>query len=1704
MKCVGIVTASIEKALAFLYDFVGIGATYLHSRRNGDDKLGFPRKVLKEVNNHNHLVYVCNKYHYPLLPRDFLMRGVWAKIREDQFLLCYESIDEPEKEKDLPLGYATSNRETVRATHVKLIFHIERISDSQSKITHFSRMDTKSAVGNNNWEAQGDIVKEMSDYFERDDEMDSITRHEFIVQLPYSMPLSDEESGMLQRCMKFGNLQKIGGKVFEYNEDKGLNPKKESKHRWRKLKPAVSHFNSIQLYIKYAEGDSDCWKKAVGVVHASQEEVLASLWDFASNRSLKEHYKKQGNLPRLVFDIPGKRSRIFLSRSRAGPVAVSESLFKGVWAKYRHQNGDDHLYCMAFEPIKSKKRKQKERSQKERSFPEGKRKTAKRSLPFPSRNSSKSSVQVADASNVTPERIREMVSRSLEGKNDLLPEAGATDGAGNTPSAVDNIPTFLLPIDLKGVYVLRRLANDICEMTVVQHSVVDDHRMLSRALVTESNNALAIVQHNQNLFLRNGQYVDAEMRFEFMRNIAPKASVSKEQLDFVNSLARRFLYDVLPHNGTLTQTAKIMGGVFQRDQKGRHSGGEEDDDIEIDSEDEHSGEEEEVSDRSAPGDNVDSFRSQDSVEESPNFTSSLDGRIHWIKLKTGNSFIHKWYTYSLTDDRKSRKSKRRREVLQLKVASTSAEVNENCTWTKSVTVIDTTAMEVLAYSWDFCSCHNMRVHYADENLCREVSEKIDVNEINVEEVMRLPWPRRPRRFTSKVVWRKITHNLYCLVVKPLKNRACEKSTENYVAGFFTACIFFENIADDFRLGKKGIRRLSRETINLKCRVSVFQRVDFNLGGKVKVDNIKPRFQFISLPSVRKEFNRDREVDTTDRTAMAWVIMNTPQEYSKEEDTMLIKVKKAMDTSRMPMQTLSSYDSKVSLKVSRNRKYFRMTTVIDASIAECVAYEFMKLSRVRGAQYSDAGDLDQEFIKKNDHSDLFRVIKCIKGGVGVHMRELYCHCIWKKFDENYIVVAYDNINSAELFRSSNISKGYYSSYVECRRLSPVGGYEQTEVINTFKYSVSGFIPKTAFEEHLTISYVLPLSRMRETFQKDVEISQEKRKQIRTKFEGVLANRTHEKDENKALGESMQMFKIFHRNLKTKISTDNPLIQGETCTVNGVVYCCLTGVMRAPASETLLFLWDVDGKHFRDDNVIMPADVLSPMLDTNRERDRFFTQTVHLVENGYRIISECERELLLDMTWTRSNNSEGYMCAYSKYIGTATKFIRRSTKARFNVGDYAGARTQKMSRRSTGFFALGGGRFKLREKEDIKALFKITNIDGHESSAEFIFVLGREDEFNDYFSIQKRLLGTFEYRTFASTQLNFQRTAALSKLTGGDGIKLGQTIMAGSKKTVGLRKISGKLKKRREEEVAGFFRSYSSMQEVSNCHPFFEPMIRSILTNEAGFVEEATKGLFSARGIPSDSKELRKGISTKLHVLTARDGEIVGRSFARILAHSANEEGAVETFLEEYPALKEFSQMHRFYRPMMREISKVLIAEVNFQKIFEAVRGSAFALFDFLTDVFTITYYYDQDDNEYWWYATSMIVSISSALCLQLTLVFFIHQFDKEWLRRELLATVTFMKPALNIFRVLTKTKVAGHEMLDQTTELVYFKACKLGLESIPCTVLQFVGLQKLFSAGESQEASYNIGVVVSLLITAAATSHTVMYMSYIKDITITNR
>jgi len=173
----------------------------------------------------------------------------------------------------------------------------------------------------------------------------------------------------------------------------------------------------------------------------------------------------------------------------------------------------------------------------------------------------------------------------------------------------------------------------------------------------------------------------------------------------------------------------------------------------------------------------------------------------------------------------------------------------------------------------FCSCFiknaprfarrsnsNMRDHYESGNVKREVLEVIDKNEVIVEQVTSEKWPRRNRRYLNKMVWRRFSPDLFCLVSAPVNHMIVRVGKDKVQDASLQTCIFFETILDDFKLLEKGIKR-SSDLITSKCRVTVYQHVDtFALGNGALYGHNKLLFPdlFLPLAACRAVFNQVRE------------------------------------------------------------------------------------------------------------------------------------------------------------------------------------------------------------------------------------------------------------------------------------------------------------------------------------------------------------------------------------------------------------------------------------------------------------------------------------------------------------------------------------------------------------------------------------------------------------------------------------------------------------------------------------------------------------------------------------------------------------------------------------------------------------------------------------------------------------------------------
>ena len=91
------------------------------------------------------------------------------------------------------------------------------------------------------------------------------------------------------------------------------------------------------------------------------------------------------------------------------------------------------------------------------------------------------------------------------------------------------------------------------------------------------------------------------------------------------------------------------------------------------------------------------------------------------------------------------------------------------------------------------------------------------------------------------------------------------------------------------------------------------------------------------------------VDSNDRAVMGKVMMNEVQTYSAEEEEALSSTEKMFSANSIFFKPMEWPDIKMSVLKGKGKgkeKVYKVVMVVDAPIAECAAYEYLKMSRIK--------------------------------------------------------------------------------------------------------------------------------------------------------------------------------------------------------------------------------------------------------------------------------------------------------------------------------------------------------------------------------------------------------------------------------------------------------------------------------------------------------------------------------------------------------------------------------------------------------------------------------------------------------------------------------------------------------------------------------------------------------------------------------------
>jgi len=174
--CTGVVQTSPEELLGFMYLTNTHEARESHIAANGPDSSKYPNKTIHVVNDHHHITYSCRKLPPPLKPREWLARGIFKQVDEDNFILLYTPV--ADSDPDLPPSFTKSTLHNAIRGEFTAMHKYERLPHNQTRFTFTTRVDIKGIVpkviANMGMSGILDTVRQAYMYFQRDEEIDEL------------------------------------------------------------------------------------------------------------------------------------------------------------------------------------------------------------------------------------------------------------------------------------------------------------------------------------------------------------------------------------------------------------------------------------------------------------------------------------------------------------------------------------------------------------------------------------------------------------------------------------------------------------------------------------------------------------------------------------------------------------------------------------------------------------------------------------------------------------------------------------------------------------------------------------------------------------------------------------------------------------------------------------------------------------------------------------------------------------------------------------------------------------------------------------------------------------------------------------------------------------------------------------------------------------------------------------------------------------------------------------------------------------------------------------------------------------------------------------------------------------------------------------------------------------------------------------------
>jgi hypothetical protein len=152
----------------------------------------------------------------------------------------------------------------------------------------------------------------------------------------------------------------------------------------------------------------------------------------------------------------------------------------------------------------------------------------------------------------------------------------------------------------------------------------------------------------------------------------------------------------------------------------------------------------------------------------------------------------------------------------------------------------------------------------------------------------------------------------------------------------------------------------------------------------------------------------------------------------------------------------------------------------------------------------------------------------------------------------------------------------------------------------------------------------------------------------------------------------------------------------------------------------------------------------------------------------------------------------------------------------------------------------------------------------------------------------------------------------------------------------------------------------------------------------------------------------------------------------------------------------------------------------------------SIFDLISDLYMIYFYFSNDQSEYAIGTLSMIVM---SLVMQCFVIFAMYRQDVKAMKREMFYTLTLVKGGRTQLNLLKGVDTQGCN-LEIAYELIIFQGCEIMFESIPGSVLQAHAIVV--------NKDYEWVQIISLFLSALFVATISSMMSIYQDISSRNR